>query len=118
MKVPPANELNATSIKTVPASYKIRPSMIPHGVASANMTRRNIPFFFSSLSTKFLVIELPSDIAAGILWQRRASMMFRVAEKSLVSPKAIPSNTACIDSASTNTRLDRPKPAHIPLVSL
>jgi len=41
------------------------PTMIPQGVAKAKMNRSMIPFFYSSLSVKFLVIEMPSDMAAA-----------------------------------------------------
>ena len=58
----------------------MRPITIPHGVAAAKMTRRKMPLRFSSFSTNYLVIELPSDIAAASLWHTSASMMFKVAE--------------------------------------
>ena len=116
IKVPPAKELKTTSVKVL-VPYKRRPRTIPIGVAAAKTTRRKMPFRFSPSSVNYFVIELPRDIAAASLWQTRPIMMFSVAFKSLVRPKAIPSKMACIESAKTRTRLERPKPEQNPAVS-
>ena len=80
------------------------PSMIPIGVAKAKITKSNMPFFSSS-SVNFFAIETPKDMADAGLWRARASMMFRVALKSFVRPKAIPSKIACIERAIRSTQL-------------
>ena len=116
MKVPPAKELNTTSVSVL-VPCKRSPRTIPIGVAAANTTRRKMPFRFSPSSTNYLVIELPRDIAAASLWQMRPIMMFSAAVSLLVSPKAIPSKMACMESAKTRTRLERPKPEQKPEVS-
>ena len=78
MKVPPAKELKMTS--TIgELCYRAIPNMIPTGVAAANTHRSSMPFFSSFFSTKFFVIETPSDIAAAGLWSNRASIMLIVA---------------------------------------
>lgn len=116
MKVPPANELKTISV-IVLVPCRMRPRMIPIGVAAAKTTSKKMPFLCSSFSTNCFVIELPRDIAAASLWATRASMIFTVALISLVKPNAIPSKIACIERANTSTRLDSPKPEQIPFVS-
>ena len=94
------------------------PSIIPIGVATAKIVNNKMPFFSSSFSTKFFVMETPRDIAAAGLWRTRASMMLIVALNSFVSPKAMPSKIECMESAIRSTTLWMLKPEQMPSVAL
>ena len=110
MKVPAAKELKIISTISF-VFYKTRPNAIPIGVARANLNNRVSPFFTSS-SSKFFDIDIPSDIDAAVLCMTSPSIMLTHGAKSLVNPKAIPSNKAWVLRAINKTNDDRFIPSH------